>query len=736
MTTQRFLLLPLLILTLATAAACDGCADAPAPDDDKNGLPANNDPRDGDEEPPPPPAPEPRVVRFEGSSPLEVYYGESIELLFSLKTRGGQKVTGESIRFAIDQASAGSISATEALTDANGMARVSFTAGSSTAAVILRATSELAENEEAVTINVKVNPYGDLTVAVNSVTRIPVNRAEVLVYRGAAAQTPPCSILNNDLANSTTATFLADFNVVPGTRTFMEQNHGESVTVYVVGYNAAGDTVGTACADGATIIGGTTTTVNVTLEQVPTIITGDYDVLMNVDLGNALPQPYEGYVDTVTGLLSDPAGFAVYQSLVQADDEYGFTFVHWDPNNTGTDELASFEDVSNNPGTFGTWNLARGILDTMLEDEFGESYTTLTTIGGDIRQTVTAFEVGTRFGLTQVDGLEGVYEVSEQWNDLVFTWNLGCDDGDVGCARRAIQLENTDYAPVATQYTAGVDHAPVMDESERFALVSEPHLFSLRYGAIIMIAMNEVIFPSLPGGLAGNSLDEVLGNIIDCADVGVAINNAIGFGGAGMYEGLCGLGLGFASDYIEGQVLELEVGQGNPELSPKGQDGALGEGFFYLVDRDHDVATELVQDLEMQVQWNDDETGGNDDITAPIIGSGRLAASECDADTACESGQACVPVAHYLKVQAVEMTCDTGLGQGLGEDACTGDVQCFSGVCMNGGSGAGTCYATCTSDDACGLGSCVQDGLALDLNPTLQGLGSATTAACLEVAQP
>lgn len=731
MTTQRLFLLPLLILSLATAAACEGCNEAPATEDDKTGLPANNDPRDGEDEEPP--VPEARVIRFEGSSPLEVFYGGSVELLFSLKTRSGAKVTGETVRFGTDQAPAGTLNVTEAQTDANGVARVTFTAANTTAAVVLLATSELAENEEAVTINVKVNPYGNLIVAVNSITRVPVSNAEVLIYRGAAAQTPPCSILNNDLANSTTATFVADFNVVPGTRTFMEQNHGESVTAYVVGYNAAGDIVGTACADGAVITGGATTNVNLTLEQVPTVITGDYDVLMNVDLGNALPQPYEGYVDTVTGLLSDPAGFAVYQSLVELDDQYGFAFVHWDPNNTGTDELASFEDVSNNASTFGTWNLARGILDTMLEDQFGSNYTTVTTIGGDIRQAVTAFEVGTRFGLTEVEGLEGVYDVSEQWNDIVFTWSLGCADGDVGCARRAIQLENTDYAPVATNYTAGVDHAPVMDESERFALVSEPHLFSLRYGAIIMIAMNEVIFPSLPGGLAGNSLDEVLGNIIDCVDVGVAIDSAIGIGGPGMYEGLCNLGLGFASDYIEGQVLQLEVGEGNPELSPKGQDGALGEGFFYLVDRDHDIATELVQDLEMQVQWNDDETGGNEDITAPIIGSGRLAASECDSDAACEENSACVPVAHYMKVQAVEMTCDTGLGQGLGEDACTGDVQCFSGICMNGGSGAGTCFAACTDDNACGLGTCVQDALALDLNVTLQGLGTATTAACMTV---
>lgn len=728
MKSTRFALLPLLILALASATACDGCNEAPAPTDDKDGLPTNNDPRDGEEEEPP--APEPRVVRFEGQSPVEVFWGESVELLFSLKTRSGAKVTGETVRFSAT--TGGSLNVTESQTDANGMARVTFTAGQGDADVLLTATNELAENEEAVTIQVRVNPFGSLTVSLNSVTRIPVSNAEVLVYRGAAAQTPPCSILNNNLANAQTATFLGDFNVVPGTRTFMEQPHGEQVTVYAVGYNAAGDIVGTACEDGNSIVGGAVTTVGLTLEQVPTVFTGDYDVLMDVDLGNALPQPYEGYVDTVTGVLSDPAGYAVYQALRQLDDQYDFSFVHWDPNNTGTEELASFEDVSNNPGTFGTWALAQNILEQQLIDELGEDYVTVTTVGGDIRQAVTAFEVGTRFALTPVEGLEDVYEVDEQWNDIVFNWRLGCDEGDLGCARRPIQLENTDYAPVATAYTAGIDHAPVQNQTERFALVSEPHLFSLRYGAIIMIAMNEVIFPSLPGGLAADSLQGVLANIIDCADVGAAISNAIGFGGSSMYEGLCNVGLTFAADYIEGQVLELEVGSGNPELGPKEQTGALGEGFFYLVDRDHDVATELVRDLEMQVQWNDDENGGNEDVTAPILGQGRLSASECESDAACEQGKACVPVAHYLQVQAVEMTCDTGIGMGLGEDACTADTQCFSGICMNGGSGSGTCFAACTDDTACGMGVCTPDALGLDLNPTLQGLGTASVSACME----
>jgi hypothetical protein len=731
MNAQRLFLLPILTAALLTGVACDGCNEQPAPEGDGNTLPANNDPRDGEDEDP---QPEPRVLRYEGSSPVQVYYGQSTTLSFSLHTRGGGKVTGEPVRYTLSSTSAGNLNVTESNTDANGIARVTFTGGSGDADVILTAANELAENEEAVAIQVRVNPFGTLNVSVSSTTRITTNNAELLVFTGPANNVPPCSVLNSAI-NVPTASFAADFNVVPGSRMFNEQPHGQSVTVLASGFNAAGDLIGLGCADGATIAGGATTNVNVVIEQLPSVVEGDYDALLNVNLGNALPEPYDGYIDTVTGLLSDPAGYATYQALVQVDEQYGFSFIYWDPDGDGNEELPSFQEVQDNSNQFGTWVLARSILEQMMIDQFGEDYTTVTTIGGDLRSAVTAFEIGARFSFTKVAGLEDTYSVSEQWNDVVFNWGLGCDEGDLGCSRRPVQLENTDYAPVATTYQAGIDHQPLQTESERFAVVTEPHLFALRYGAIIMIAMNEVVFPNLPAGVAGNSLEEVMGNLIDCADVGVAIADAIGFLDASLYSGLCDLGLGFLADYVEGQVLQLEAGSGNPELSPKEQDGALGGGTFYLVDRNHDIATEVLNEIEMQVQWNDEETGQNEDILAPITGDGRLAATGCIADSECDTGSSCHAVPHYLKIQSVEQTCSRSLGQSLGEDNCTADIQCASGLCVRAQGAAtnapGTCYAACTEDNDCGLGTCQADAASLNLDTVMAGLGYATTASCM-----
>lgn len=714
----------LLFVGLVAAAGCDGCAEKPAGSDDdgRTTLPPNNN-GDGDGDGNENPAPEPRDLAFDGVGPIDVFYGQPVVLPFSLTTRAGVKVSAETVRFDLE-GQGGTLNVSEGNTDANGVARVTFTAGTADATVTVRASAEHAD-DVTVTVRVKVNPVGSLKVAVSSQTRIPVTRADLLVFRGAAQNVPTCAYLHSS-TTVPTATFAAELTAVPGNRTFTDQAHGDAVTVLVSGFNSTGDLIGTGCSDGSGIVGGTTTTVTVGIQQLPSILEGDYDVLMQVNVGDALPQPYEGYVDMATYMLSDPAGYAVYQTLKQYDAEWWYKDL-----GDGYREH-SYEEVAGNPGAWSSFATLQPIVDGMLENQLGSDYVTVKTVGGDLRQAVTAFEVGTRFAFTPVDGVENVYDVSEQWNDLVFTWSLGCADGDVGCARRAVQLDETNYAPVATLYAAASSHKPLATDSERFEVTTEPHLFALRYGAIIMIAMNEVIFPSLPGGLAADSLEGVLQNIVNCTSVGTAVADWLGFGSVGFYEGLCVAGLDYAATSIEARVLELEVGSGNPELGPKEQSGALGGGKMYLVDHNQDLATELVRELEMQVQWNDEEEGASSDILAPIVGEGREMADGCDADAACESGTFCQPTAHYLKVKDVELTCGKAVGQGLGEDACTGDAQCASGVCVGDAQGVpGTCFAACSNDDACGLGVCTQAAAFMDLDDVMSGLGDAPMSSCM-----
>lgn len=730
--------LALLALGATMVPGCEGCEDAPAVED---AGPNPLDPYAGDAGPKEPEKDPRRWLTFEGNSPLEVYFGAQQQLTFKLVDVDNAPVPTVPVNLQVT-GNAGTLSATQITTDARGLARVTFTAGMSAGDVTITADAEDAEQPAVVSIQVRVNPYGNLNITVRSSTRIPTARAEVMVWRGTSDVVPSCAAVQGTVDTGTALpaeTFSAEYTAFPSQRSFSQQPQGTVVTAYAVGYNQNGVAIAKACQDELSIIGGQTTSTNLVLVQDPTVLEGDYDVRLQVDLGNALPEPYEGYVGTVSNILADPAGYAVYQLLRRVDEDQGYTFVTWDPDMDGVFETATYETVAENETTFNTWRIARDIVDTQLRTSFPGRYDNLTTVGGDIRNALTEFEVGSRYVLAPIPNTESAYNINEQWNDLVFEWRYGCpSNDDLACARRLIEIEDTTYTPLASEYGASAVHEPSETESERFAINTEPHLFSLRYGAVVMIAMNELVFPSLSNGEATN-LEEYLNYLIDCGQVATGVYGAIpgilqGFLTEQTLEGLCGFGLTAAANGAEGRVLEAQVGGGDPQLDAKEQQGALGGGTFYIEDRNHDIVGDTVVDLELQVQWNDpeDESGPSADILAPIIGEGRRMATGCVSDSSCPVNQFCLPMPHYMLVQAVEMTCESPVGRTQGEEACNADSECTTGVCVGEAQGvAGTCFSACNEETVCGAGTCVVDGATFDLESSLTGLGSVTLGSCL-----
>ena len=95
----------LLLVGLVAAAGCDGCAEDPTGTDDDgrttlppNGTPGDDDDDDDDDDNE---VPEARDLAFSGESPVEVFYGQQVQLPFTLTTRSGVKVTGEDVRFEV-----------------------------------------------------------------------------------------------------------------------------------------------------------------------------------------------------------------------------------------------------------------------------------------------------------------------------------------------------------------------------------------------------------------------------------------------------------------------------------------------------------------------------------------------------------------------------------------------------------------------------------------------------------
>lgn len=702
--TRRTNILTLAALALTMGAvACDGCAEPLSPTG--NGLPIDelDDER--------------HVLSYVGADPLVLYRGETGTLHFSWKTESGLPVAGDEIAVSVEGEAVTLANAT-LLTDQGGGADLRVNAGAEDgdAQVIARAVDiDGSVDEVRVTVRVQEDPAGALVVTVRSESRIPVTSATARVLVG--TNPPTCAQLA--MSPEPAAQASADYSVVPGSHSFEELQAGKKATVIADGRAANGFVVARGCSEAGVIAGGQELPVTVVLTQGETIVAGDYEVLQHIALGDALPAPYDATVDMITALLGNPAGYAVYVVLREVDQEFGTGFV-----STGG-VVHRFRDLEQNPSAFGTWNLATNALDGLLADQLGQTYVDVTNVGAGVRDVVSDFEVGTRLNVAETaTGLT----IEERWTDVVLYWPLPCDEGDLACARRPLTLEDLELAPVVTEYGAAIEHSPITGESERFTVATDPHGLDVRYGALLLAILEQVVLPSLPEGIAGDSFGDVLVNLVGCANIAQSFSSDAFV--QALVQGVCTGALNYAAQEVEDQLIALEVGAVNPEL---GEEGLSAGGSMVLVDRDHDLSAELVDDYLYNVAWNyPGDPAATADIAAPINGDGVRARTACVDDAACGAGSVCVARGSYLKVAALELGCERPKGVKQGGESCAADNDCMSGSCEPiGAAGALACYEACNANADCASGMlCGVDGGTLDLDALLPGLGDLAVPGC------
>jgi hypothetical protein len=83
------------------------------------------------------------------------------------------------------------------------------------------------------------------------------------------------------------------------------------------------------------------------------------------------------------------------------------------------------------------------------------------------------------------------------------------------------------------------------------------HSFPVSYGALIVVAMNELIIPALDP--FASNLEELFGNAIDCYAIGLELAATIGLGSPDLYEGACEIAISAAAHEIEDTIAELGV---------------------------------------------------------------------------------------------------------------------------------------------------------------------------------
>jgi len=706
------------------------------PDDD-GGIP--NEPDAGPENEPEPDAPpNSRVLSYDGDNPLEVYFGEEPRLTFLVEDTAGAAINNARVQYSFS-GTGGSLNVAESRSNSDGEASVVFRAGNNAGSGTLTVSTNGSTGDLTVDIDVLQNPIGELEIAVSSITRIPLARAEVMVFMTPDDGTPPTCAELAEAATLPTATFAAPFSMLPATQLYEEIDHGSRVTAYGLGYDEGDNLIGSGCFEGVSTIGGTTTEIGVVLAQLPTIVEGEYDVLAQVDLGVALPDPYDTYVTTTTAILADPAGYAAYQALLQLDRNLGTSFM-----NGGA---ATYEEVRNGTtyatdgscvmSTFNVWCTVKNLAqNTAVMNLPAGVYEDVTLIGGDIDGLIREFEVGNHVNLEQRERNGDIYDVTEQWKDLVFTWTRGCaDPGDLDCVRRPFVVDNTEYTIVQSNtYGAQLSHDPEGMSTERFRLNAEPHGMSFSYGTVLVIALNELVFPSLPPNIAGHSLEEVILNIINCENLGIWINSNTGVPAA-TAETACVSGVSALTSFAEGELLDLQFGSTDPTVDIKGQEGLYSAGHMIFTDEDLNLEAETVAAYNFTMGWNDpDDPDATADISSPITGDGRLAASDCTNEsgaTGCLDTESCQPIPHYLKVALAEYDCRPATGDTVGEGDCTEDADCRSGLCMPDGK----CFLRCDNNDDCSTDTCGFVDDVLDISHVMTGLTDASVFGCKPATQ-
>jgi len=720
------------ILTFSAAVAaagCDGCSEILSPIDDDGRTPLTPD-GDGDD------LKEPRQIALDGQSPVIIYRGATSQLRFVVTgERTGAAIKDEAVT--VDSTGFGAaVVGSSFVTDVTGGVFVPVRADADGTLTVTASITDVSGTVESASAEVRVveDPAATLRVSVASTTRIPVATASASVFVAAGA--PDCATL---MAQQTLpqSTFGATFSAVPQTQTFANQPTGRRATAIVFGHNAAGAVIAKGCGELARLDGGVANnTISVTLEQGPTSITGDYDVLMSAALGQALPEPYDSGIDIISGLLANPAGYALFFIMQEAD--------LLDPGTT-------LETVADDASFGSVWDSLQLALNNQLRGTFGPSgctsatgnnpcrYDQVRAVGSALRDVVTDFEIGARFEITE--SAPGVYQVEERWNDAVVEWPLPCANGDTGCARRAISMDTVQTGALAAVYPADIAYAPLGTDTERFTVAAGAHGFDLNYGALLLAILNQVVFPSLPitfdpdgaGPQAPRpprSIREVLGGLVNCQAVAASITGSNSGGAASFINFACDAGLGLAATFAENQLTALRVDASNPQL---GEEGLQATGSFVLSDADRDTEVETLKDFNFQLGWYFPENPSqSEDISSPIRGAGGRVRAACDNDDTCAANQVCRPVGSYLKIAAVEQVCAPRLGSLVGGASCSADNQCASGLCDPVGlSGALVCCEACNTVADCSTGlTCTDDASLVDLNPILPGLGEVLTGGC------
>ena len=471
-----------------------------------------------------------RLVLLTEEEPT-VSYSERVAIRVQYLNRNNNPVSG-TLSFETSGSLEGtSLSATNAQTDANGIASVDIIAGDELADFDVTISVNGNDSVNPVSVRVRVQPKdtSDYLVRVNYDGPVELNEVEVTLFEADTdcdelerlAEGNPSS----DTASMTLELRPAADGSVPD-RTFdaprsleftyaVARGEGQDENGNGVGYFA---TFG--CTDGLEVPDGGTAIVEIDLENLWPAVAGTYRIQTEMNMLNAIPDDAEDIVNTIVAIFESP-GLGVLQLVAVAsyaltgpefDEDTGRELEYWEVS-PWSFLLDQDDDGQVVPSTIGM--AVAGVLDSLIEDGLeatGAFGSTITAIVNAINALLDNAQNFTLHGdlvlVGEPDETGFIGEENEvRYNQITIVWQ-GTD--------YSIQLRSGSIID-ATDVIASVGFHPANDDAV-YALHLSPFDIQLNYGDVLLWIVESVVFPTLLGDDI-NSFEDFFDNIVDCEEL-------------------------------------------------------------------------------------------------------------------------------------------------------------------------------------------------------------------------
>jgi len=625
-----------------------------------------------------------RLLVIEGASRFDMGTRSSARLTVHLVEGSDGSSTvpvgGADVRFAISGANPGAatLSALTVSTDSSGLARVDFLSGTRTALVKVVASADRAPAVNYL-VNVTVRP-ATLAATVNYSGAMPVTGVEVSVFQPFdCARVDYAHLPFPALRQASAADALSPVRLE-------RIDDGTPVTAVAVvrGNREVVLAGGCAPASGELLVLAPQTAVIIDTTDREESLAGVYQTAARLHLNEALPEPYGSVIGELSRALADTGGYLT-DLLV---DRMGM-----DPDDT----FAMLLQTALPP-----------VIDSALQNVLPPEVRDGIDVVGDVTGMMSDFEVGIQLNVKGATATD--FSGHEQWQRLLFHWTRGCNPANACCGRTVVSPQEMNVTPVSSNVTGTVTFVgraaqPGSPVVQSFRLDVPEHPMHLRYGAVLLYVVEHFVLPNLPGTLASNSLQDLLGKLVDCVGVGNAVYNAIGMD-PGQAATICTDVVAAADRMLMEKLLALDT-QNGTESSFRATER------FFLTDKDLDLVTEIVEDGTMTGAVYSNGTRSTD-FTGTFHGIRERPSCATDAD--CRQGLVCRPFPDVLDACSGGTWCDARAGAAADGASCTRDAGCASGACIGatGTSHPGACFTPCGRNSDCPTGKvCKADGARL-----------------------